>query len=118
MRAYVIREDGTRGVLEIGHGDTDEGAPLAEIIGCDLFDMPRRTVGGRTYTMVVDDEGLLKERSTVAVWVRGLRAVETLVGDMLIMGAPRTDGWCTGLTDEDVENIEAHIKGGVLVYGE
>lgn len=116
MRAYVIREDGTHGAVEIGNKDIDDGVHYNEIIDCDMIDMVRRTVGNRAYTMVVDDEGLLKDRTPRAAWVKFGQLVEMLVGTIVIVSVPDGEGWCHGLSDDDVDNIASHVTEGILAY--
>ena len=117
MKAYILYESGDRGAEDIGPcKDKDEGVRYCDIIDCDMFDVVRRVVGGKDYMFVVDDEGLLTGRLPVARGVHEGATVEALVGTMVIVGMPDGDGWCQSLSDEDVENIESHIQGGLLVY--
>lgn len=120
MIAYVIDEDGSHGPRVFGTGETDEGIGFEtynDVIGSHMFDMVRRSVGGKDYTFTVDDEGLLTGRMPVARGVHDGVTVETLVGTLVIVGMPDGEGWCQTLTDEDIENIASHIDSrGRLTY--
>lgn len=117
MKAYIMYESGEHGAEDIGpHKDKDEGVDYDSIIKCDMIDVVRRVVGGKDYMFVVDDEGLLTGRLPVARGVHNGATVEALVGTLVVVGMPDGDGWCQSLSDKDIENIESHIQGGLLVY--
>lgn len=80
---------------------------------CNLIDIVYRTVGGKKYAFIVDDEGLLKDRPIAsAIEPRNLITFDNaLVGSLLVTGLPDEDGELTSLTDEDVANIMGHVRG-------
>lgn len=80
------------------------------LLYCNLIDIVVRTVGGKKYAFIVDDEGLLKDRP-IASAIEPRNFDNALVGSLLVTGVPDEDGELTSLTDEDVANIMGHVRG-------
>lgn len=77
---------------------------------CDIIDVVQRTIGGKVYDIVCDDEGLLKANPIISAISSKMEPM--LVGNLLIFGQANFDGEFTPLTDSDVE----HIKNNAYVY--
>ena len=81
------------------------------LIGCDCIDITLRSICGRYYNIVVDDEGLLKPNRSSAICVtEGIG--EVLAGSLLIFGVSpeECDEDFQTLTEDDVAGISSCIK--------
>ena len=84
------------------------------LIGCDLIDIVSRTIGGKVFDLIVDDEGLLKENFITAAESRfeetkDFKGCDCLAGNIVITGFADEEGNLTSLTKEDVDLILKHI---------
>lgn len=77
------------------------------LIECDSIDIVRRFIGGKQYTIVCDDEGLLKEHPIISAVTKD--GIVALVGNLVIAGLPNDEGELTSLTDKDVKEILREI---------
>lgn len=83
--------------------DLDDIETYTDIIGCDLFDIARVSVGGVLYDVYVDDEGLLKDSPVpTAAYTDGQ---VKLVGTLVITKGDDESGDTNGLSVEDIDNI-------------
>ena len=74
-----------------------------EFINCDTVDIVRRPIGGRTYCIICDDEGLLKEKPIASAVNKNLNV--ELVGNLIITGLPDRDGNLQGLTPSEAKHV-------------
>lgn len=81
-------------------------------IGCDLIDMVNRQIGDKRFDIIVDDEGLLKEKPIVSAVYKNDRVA--LVGRLLFAKHGKK-GETVGLTDEEIEMIMSNCKIGVFM---
>lgn len=77
------------------------------ILGCSCIDIVRRKIGGRSFEIVLDDEGALRARPIIS-------AVDTygnpaLVGNLFIVKFNGEDD-ITSLTKQDINFINSKIK--------
>ena len=100
--AYHVGEDGAHGPIDVD----DNLASFEEAIG-GYIEIVTRRIGsdGREYTIVCDEEGMLRGREVTAV--RGCSQV--LVGDLLIVRY-RVNGGVMSLTKEDIDYISKSMK--------
>lgn len=78
-----------------------------KLIECDTIDIAYRSIGGKAFDIICDDEGLLKEsRRVSAVKVTGEPA---LVGNLIVCGEADEEGEETSLTEADIELIKENI---------
>lgn len=107
MRMYLIDvRNGTHGPVDIDN----RLEAYYKTIGCEYIDITMRSIGGKDYDIIIDDEGLMKSGPIVSAAATGLEPV--LVGNLLVCNFKDTDDG-TGeddLTDEDVANIRAHVR--------
>ncbi|MFA5487389.1 MAG: DUF3846 domain-containing protein [Candidatus Methanomethylophilaceae archaeon] len=96
LTAYQVKEDGSHGVIAI----KNDLKALQEAVG-GYIDIVRRRIGPeeRVYTIVCDEEGLMKKRAFTAV-VAGHKIA--LVGTLLVL---RADG-CGQLAPLSLDDID------------
>ena len=75
-------------------------------LNCDLFDIARRSIGGKYFDIMCDDEGLLKDNPKVS-------AISTdrspmLCGNLLVVKHDYA-GNTISLTQEEIEHIKKYI---------
>lgn len=106
MKGYIIDVNkGRHGRVEI----SDEGSHLEQfyrLIGCRCIDIAVRTIGGKPYNIVLDDEGLLVADPIVSA-IDG-RGHGMLAGNLIIFGIA-DDMDLASLTDGDVRNIKSNL---------
>ena len=76
------------------------------MIDCRMIDIVRRSIGGKDYNIICDDEGLLKDNITISAINKDWQ--EMLVGNLIICGFEKL-GELTSLTDEDIAHIKKRI---------
>lgn len=77
------------------------------ILNCRCIDIIHRKIGDTECTLIIDDEGLLKDDPIVsAIDVTGLPC---LVGNILIASDRTVDGELTELTNEEVQDIMFNV---------
>lgn len=82
----------------------NELSEFYKLIDCRHIDITYRKMRGKTYAVVCDDEGLLKEKPIVSfLTVHPFERNLDLVGNIVIANIKEDD--LDDLTDEDVENI-------------
>lgn len=84
------------------------------VLECDTFDIVTRKFGKNYYDVYVDDEGLLLNKTPAIFTFDNDILVEMLVGNCIILSHDK-DGNTISLTEEQVNEILANIRGGVLV---
>ena len=77
-----------------------------ELLGCDTIDIVTRSVGGKVFDVICDDEGLMCENPVIS-------AVDTkmepmLVGSLLFVHHDSA-GNTTGVTGEECTHLLAHV---------
>lgn len=92
----------------------DELHTIYNLLDVEYIDVATRSVGGKVYDFIVDDEGLLKSPCIPSVFGKDERPM--LVGNVLIVNSNEM-GEFTSLTEEDVENLEQHL-GRITFYDE
>lgn len=75
---------------------------------CDCIDIAVRSIGGKPYNIVVDDEGLLKSNWTIGALNHDNELM--LAGNLVVLGINRRTCDFAGLTDADVENIMGYVR--------
>lgn len=107
LRGLLIKAEGNYTVEERVIDRESELHEFYYLLDCDYIDIVTRSIGGKEYDIVIDDEGLYKEQPLASGLCRN--ADETLVGSILVCGVANNEGEMTSLTDEDVRNIKANI---------
>ena len=93
-------------------GETFEGVECSTLqdfydhIKCDCIDIARREIGGTYYDIIVDDEGLFKER--LSITALNSDGQPMLVGTLLFANHDE-EGNTTSLSADDVEKIMDNI---------
>lgn len=77
-----------------------------ELLECDCIDIAERSVGGKIFDIIVDDEGLM--RDTQVISAIDSRCKPMLVGNLLFVHHDR-EGHTTGLSDSDCEHLLASV---------
>lgn len=74
-----------------------------DVIGCDCIEIIERSIGNRPFSLVCDEEGLLKS-DPIPCCVNAYDR-EIIYGNVLVTGLTDEEGNLTSLTDEDVQLI-------------
>lgn len=82
----------------------DDFRALQQVIDADFFDIARRKIGDKTYAIVCDDEGLLKDRRITALNL----GEDILVGSLFICNELGPE--LTSLLDVDIKRITQSIR--------
>ena len=101
-------------LIDVNNGETkvieveDKLEELYKVLDCDCIDIIQRTIFGKDYTIVCDDEGLLKGNPKVSALTKGFKP--SLVGNLLVV-APGSDdeGNLIGLNDEEEQYLKKFI---------
>lgn len=90
------------------------------LLRCDLIDMPERRIGGEYFTIICDDEGLLKENPVVSAY--DPMGNPALVGPIFVVKFDGKDD-VRSLTEEELDDVDlyretlwGHVGGNVRVY--
>lgn len=80
------------------------------LLRCDLIDMPERRIGGEYFTIICDDEGLLKEGNMVSAY--DPMGNPALVGPIFVV---KFDGGedVRSLTEEELDLVGEHVMQGI-----
>lgn len=117
IRGLLIDEK--TGKISVKDVDDDFRA-LQEVIDADFFDIARRKIGNKTYAIVCDDEGLLKDKRITAVNLG--YSEDILVGSLFICNELGPE--LASLLDVDITKITQSIRynafdgSPVLLIGE
>lgn len=79
------------------------------LLRCDMIDMPERYIGKRVFTIICDDEGLLKAPAYVSAV--GSDGSPMLVGPLFVVKFDGVDD-VTSLSDEELDYVDAHRESG------
>ena len=79
---------------------------------CDIIDIVTRKIGDKLFSIVCDDEALLKDRPIVSA-VSGRRK-PMLFGSLFVVSDDNEDGELVGLTDEDCHYVFDHLESVLL----
>ena len=101
-------------LIDVNNGEAkvieveDKLEELYKVLDCDCIDIIQRTIFGKDYTIVCDDEGLLKGNPKVSALTNEFRP--SLVGNLLVV-APGADaeGNLIGLNDEEEQHLKRFI---------
>ena len=110
-------------VLNVEHGtftkeeiNVDDINEYYRLIGCDAFDIARRSIGGKMFDIFIDDEGLLKDSPipsaiTVSGHKDNQKITPVLFGNLVFT---TNDGPAThGVSESDMLRI---VEKAVTVY--
>ncbi len=89
-------------IVETGGGDE-----WHNLLKCDLIDITTRSIAGREYDLICDDEALLKTGGKVTAL--SSKGDPVLVGNVIICNFDEETGEERGLTPEDMEHIRQNI---------
>lgn len=106
MRGYLIDVVNDK-AREVEIADGNHLKQFYDLIGCDCIDIAVRTVGGKPYNVVLDDEGLLVADPIASAVDANYHAM--LAGNLLIFGIG-ADMDLVGITKEDVGNIQSNCR--------
>lgn len=84
----------------------DSLATYYNLLNCDCIDIVVRTIGGKEFDIVCDDEGLFKQFPRVSAVDEKSRPM--LVGNLLFLHH-NEEGEMTGLSEDDVEHLIKHL---------
>lgn len=105
LRCYLV--DVENGYAGLDHVE-DSLPSFYEKLNCTTIDIVSRTIGGKPYDIICDDEGLLKENPTVSAMDAERKPM--LVGNLLICGPADEEGNLTSLTRDDLDHIRKCIS--------
>ena len=84
----------------------DDFRALQQVIDADFFDIARRKIGNKTYAIICDDEGLLKDRRITAINLG--YSEDILVGSLFICNELGPE--LASLLDVEVNEIMQSIR--------
>lgn len=117
IRGLLIDEK--TGAISVKDVD-DDFRSLQQVIDADFFEIARRKIGNKTYAIVCDDEGRLKDRRITAINMG--YSQDILVGSLFICNEMGPE--LVSLLDVDIRNIIQSIRynafdnSPVLLMGE
>lgn len=79
---------------------------------CDIIDIVTRKIGDKLFSIVCDDEALLKDSPIVSA-VSGRRK-PMLFGSLFVVSDDNEDGELVGLMDEDCRYVFEHLESVLL----
>lgn len=74
------------------------------MLHCRCIDIATRSIAGKNFDIIVDDEGLFADPMILGA-MNPLDRNCALAGSLLVVGAPDDGGDLTSLTDDDVRRI-------------
>lgn len=78
-----------------------------ELLKCDTIDIVERSVGGKNFDIICDDEGLMLDKPVISA-VNG-KCEPMLVGSLLFVHH-NGEGETTGLTSDECAHILSHVR--------
>lgn len=84
----------------------DDFRVLQQVVDADFFDIARRKIGNKTYAILCDDEGLLKDKRITAINLG--YSQDILVGSLFICNEVGPE--LASLLDVDIKNIMQSIR--------
>ena len=98
----------------------DDFRALQQVIDADFFDIARRKIGNKTYAIICDDEGLLKDRRITAINLG--YSEDILVGSLFICNelGPELASLLDVEVNEIMQSIRYNASDGspILLIGE
>ena len=79
-----------------------------KLIGCQCIDIVTRSIGGKLYDIICDDEGLFYDKPKISAIDKHFQPM--LVGNLIITGVANNAGNLTSLTDDDVEHVMKYVR--------
>lgn len=79
-----------------------------KLLNCDIVEMPEFTIGGKSYTIVCDEEGKLKDYPIIS----GINPINevVMVGNLLIFNTDYEECDVTDLTEDDIKHLRRYIR--------
>lgn len=104
-KSYIgNKANGSEVVKEI----ENSASAFAAEIGCLYIDVVKRTIGGKRYNIICDDDALGDENATIALLDRQNQN-NNIFGTIIIAGEEDRYGELTDLSDDDIGNIVSRI---------
>ena len=111
---HVDVREGTAKVVEC----EDSVEEFHRLVDCDTFDITTRYVEGREFCFIVDDEGLLKDPSTIRISAIDANGRAALVGNLLVAARDEEEfGELRSLSELEISILRRHT-GLYLVRGQ
>lgn len=94
---------------EVRDVEIDDLQDMYKAIDCSCIEIPVRTIGGKKYNIICDEEGTFRSDAKIS-------AIDNLgnimfVGNLLITSAyVIEDGELTGLTEEEASEVKKYIR--------
>lgn len=74
-----------------------------KLLKCNTIDIVTRTIEGHSFSVVCDDEGLLKENPIISAVSQNSKV--QFVGNLIFCGIPNDEGEMLSLTNEECKTI-------------
>lgn len=94
--------------------DSENIQTIYDILKCDTFDIATRMIGGKSFSIVCDDEGLLKDNPQMSAFDSEENPV--LVGNLFVCS--RKDSELSSLPKEDILHVLKNIAVCVVADGD
>ena len=106
MKAYLLDvENRVHKAVEID--DENRLEEYYRLLNCSLIDITSRKVGGVSFDIIVDDEGLLKDSPIISAFDPD--GQPALAGNLLFCKYDG-EGGETSVTQEDIDHLEKHLR--------
>lgn len=87
----------------------DELEVFYDFIKCRCIDIPHRTIGGRPFAIICDDEGLFNPAPIPATFVANREGVTMDIVGNIIIAKDGKEGELEGLTPQDIDIIKKNM---------
>lgn len=86
----------------------DELDDFYKNLDCDMIELPMRKIDGKTFTIMCDEEGLLKDKP-IAACISKKYSDDMIFGNVMFFN---NDGMgdLESLTDDDIRRIKLHVN--------
>lgn len=110
IMGFYLGKDGTARFMRM----RDELNAYYMLLGCDLIEMPCRTIGGLAYNIICDEGGKLKDDKIPTVF--GVDGKPMIYGSVFLCLVD-DEGECQSLTHAHCVNIMDHLYAGISPEG-
>lgn len=90
---------------------TDELSTYYEMLDCSMIEMPRRKIGGLLYTIICDEEALLKDNPIPTVF--DINGKPMIYGNVFFCLTDEAKGECCSLTHAHAVNLAEYLFCGI-----
>lgn len=75
----------------------------------DMIELPMRCIGDKEYSIMCDEEGLLKANPIISC-ISETNRTDVICGSVMFFNTDYDTAELVGLTDDDIKNIREHVR--------